>query len=125
VDCTVQKEVCERYDVRGYPLLLVLNGKYKYEYNGVREIEKIYDFVESGFKLEDKIEKPAKGNSLYNFKFIVLIIMVSVIVFSCAFFIIMFYIMGSDEKEEDEPKEIDPTDLTNKIEKNDDKEKND
>mmetsp|Transcript_21656 Transcript_21656/g.38246 ORF Transcript_21656/g.38246 Transcript_21656/m.38246 type:complete len:195 (-) Transcript_21656:167-751(-) len=60
VDCTVQKEVCSRYEVSGYPTLKVFkNGNPEPEaYKGGRSLNDLKDFVKKELDASCSIEKP-------------------------------------------------------------------
>jgi len=46
VDCTVDKPVCQKYEVRGYPTLIFFHdGEKKESYRGPRDLESLTDFV--------------------------------------------------------------------------------
>lgn len=48
VDCTVEKELCETHQVRGYPtLILFKDGSKKADYSGPRDIESLLGFLEN------------------------------------------------------------------------------
>lgn len=45
VDCTLETELCSKYQVRGYPTVLVFKDGEKKEYNGARKSDKICSFL--------------------------------------------------------------------------------
>jgi len=48
VDCTVEKDLCTQYGVRGYPTLkLFTNGKHTADYTGPRQIEQFLSFIDT------------------------------------------------------------------------------
>ncbi len=55
IDCTENKEICERFDVKGYPNLKLLKDGDVIDYKGPREIP---DFVE--FMKSDHVEEETK-----------------------------------------------------------------
>eukprot|EP00475_Leptophrys_vorax_P045138 TRINITY_DN9288_c0_g4_i1.p1 TRINITY_DN9288_c0_g4~~TRINITY_DN9288_c0_g4_i1.p1 ORF type:complete len:166 (-),score=6.95 TRINITY_DN9288_c0_g4_i1:241-738(-) len=47
VDCTEHKALCEDQEIRGYPTLKVfVNGKYREQYQGARDLPSLKSFVE-------------------------------------------------------------------------------
>ena len=57
VDCTKEKEVCNRFKVNGYPSLKYFADRKMFPYKGARDIDALYDFVTEGYKsaLQDTI----------------------------------------------------------------------
>jgi len=57
VDCTKEKEVCNRFKVTGYPSLKYFADRKMFAYKGARNIDALYDFVTGGYKsaLQDVI----------------------------------------------------------------------
>jgi thioredoxin domain-containing protein 5 len=49
VDCTVQRDVCQKHAIRGYPTLKLLKGGDAYDYNGGREEPAFLKFVDDYF----------------------------------------------------------------------------
>jgi len=49
VDCTVQKDICQKYAIRGYPTLKLLKGGDAFDYNGGREESAFLKFVDDYF----------------------------------------------------------------------------
>jgi len=49
VDCTVQRDVCQKFGIRGYPTLKLLKGGDAYDYNGGREESSFLKFVDDYF----------------------------------------------------------------------------
>lgn len=57
VDCTKEKDVCNRFKVTGYPSLKYFADRKMFAYKGTRSLEALYDFVTEGYKsaLQDTI----------------------------------------------------------------------
>ena len=57
VDCTKEKEVCNRFKVTGYPSLKYFADRKMFTYKGSRSIDALYDFATEGYKsaLQDTI----------------------------------------------------------------------
>jgi len=49
VDCTVQRDICQKFGIRGYPTLKLLKGGDAYDYNGSREESSFLKFVDDYF----------------------------------------------------------------------------
>jgi len=49
VDCTIQKDVCQKFAIRGYPTLKLLKGGDAFDYNGGREEASFLKFVDDYF----------------------------------------------------------------------------
>lgn len=45
VDCTQQKEICEKQEIRGYPTLKIFKGAKDYEYGGPRDADGIVKYM--------------------------------------------------------------------------------
>ena len=45
VDCTVHKNTCKKFNVQGYPTLIYLNGEFKENYFGGRNLDALHDFA--------------------------------------------------------------------------------
>jgi thiol-disulfide isomerase/thioredoxin len=62
VDCSVNRDLCQRFSITGVPSLLLMSDNKVYKYGGSRELEAIVEFVTEGFKsvastvLPDKIK---------------------------------------------------------------------
>lgn len=57
VDCTQEKEVCNRFNIKGFPSLKYFANRKMFAYKGERNIDALYDFVTEGYKsaLQDTI----------------------------------------------------------------------
>ncbi len=57
VDCTQEKEVCNRFNIKGFPSLKYFANRKMFAYKGARDIDALYDFVTEGYKsaLQDTI----------------------------------------------------------------------
>eukprot|EP00573_Skeletonema_grethae_P003356 CAMPEP_0201685734 /NCGR_PEP_ID=MMETSP0578-20130828/422_1 /ASSEMBLY_ACC=CAM_ASM_000663 /TAXON_ID=267565 /ORGANISM="Skeletonema grethea, Strain CCMP 1804" /LENGTH=229 /DNA_ID=CAMNT_0048169687 /DNA_START=56 /DNA_END=745 /DNA_ORIENTATION=+ len=57
VDCTQEKEVCNRFNIKGFPSLKYFADRKMFSYKGARNIDALYDFVTEGYKsaLQDTI----------------------------------------------------------------------
>jgi thioredoxin domain-containing protein 5 len=61
VDCTVEKEVCQRYAVRGYPTVKFIHDGQVYDYKGARTIEAFTEFSATGYSSSTASPLPPKG----------------------------------------------------------------
>jgi protein disulfide-isomerase-like protein len=59
VDCTQNKEICSRFQVKGYPTIKHLKDKQLYAYKGARTVEGFLQFAESGYQAVDPVPVPA------------------------------------------------------------------
>ncbi|KAF0737852.1 hypothetical protein AaE_008901 [Aphanomyces astaci] len=50
VDCTVQKTVCQRFDVKSYPTLKVITNSLSFDYAGRRDRDALVEFALGGYK---------------------------------------------------------------------------
>jgi len=49
VDCTIQKDICQKYAIRGYPTLKLLKAGDAFDYNGGRDENSFLKFVDDYF----------------------------------------------------------------------------
>jgi thioredoxin domain-containing protein 5 len=49
VDCTIQKDICQKFGIRGYPTLKLLKGQDSFDYNGSRDESAFLKFVDDYF----------------------------------------------------------------------------
>jgi len=49
VDCTIQKDICQKFAIRGYPTLKLLKGGDAFDYNGGRDENSFLKFVDDYF----------------------------------------------------------------------------
>ena len=56
VDCTLDKDLCKKYEVRGYPtLILFKNGEQAEKYSKARDLNALYSFVTEHSKGHDEL----------------------------------------------------------------------
>eukprot|EP01071_Lankesteria_metandrocarpae_P005471 Lankesteria_metandrocarpae@DN4002_c0_g1_i3.p1 len=62
VDCTVEKELCARFTVKGFPTLMLFKSGNVYKYQGSRELDALVEFVNTGHAAEksEVVPKPPK-----------------------------------------------------------------
>jgi len=69
VDCTVQKNICAKFGIRGYPTIKFVKGDKVYDYSSARTLDAFTAFAKDGYNSasgkdlpdlpkEDKIEEP-------------------------------------------------------------------
>lgn len=59
VDCTQNKEIGSRFEVKGYPTIKFLKDNQLYAYKGARKVDDFLKFAESGYKAVDPFPVPA------------------------------------------------------------------
>jgi len=59
VDCTVEKDLCAQFGVRGYPTLKFTSKGEIYEYSGDRGLESLKKYAEGGFSTSNHTPLPA------------------------------------------------------------------
>ncbi|KAL6079316.1 Protein disulfide-isomerase A3 [Balamuthia mandrillaris] len=64
VDCTVEKAVCSKLGVRGYPTIKLRNGDKLYAYQGARTVEAFKEFVNSGYNSATVADFPSFSEPL-------------------------------------------------------------
>ncbi|CAM9204325.1 unnamed protein product, partial [Chrysoparadoxa australica] len=64
VDCTQANNICRRFDVRGYPTLLLFSHGTLYTYNQRRDLESLKAFALGGFR--DKEGEPVPQETWLN-----------------------------------------------------------
>ena len=50
VDCTEEKDVCDRFKIKGFPAIKYFADRKMFTYKGDRDIDSLYEFVTGGFK---------------------------------------------------------------------------
>jgi len=63
VDCTVEKEVCARYSIRGYPTIKFIHEGKVYDYRGGRTLDAFAEFGTTGYTSATGTPLPAKGSA--------------------------------------------------------------
>lgn len=63
VDCTVHKNVCNRYGIMGYPTVYLQQDGQIYEYNGDRSENDFVTFLNGGYKAATPSTVPAPGSN--------------------------------------------------------------
>jgi protein disulfide-isomerase-like protein len=61
VDCTVEKDVCSRFGVRGYPTVKFVEGDKLFEYKSARTVEDFVAYANGGYTSAASTAVPAKG----------------------------------------------------------------
>jgi len=61
VDCTIDKPVCERFGIRGFPTIKLLKGGQTYDYRGQRTVEEFTKFATTTYKDATPSPVPAAG----------------------------------------------------------------
>ena len=56
VDCDVELDICYRFDLEGYPTIMVLHDNYAYEYDGEPNVESFLEYILN----QDYLESPHK-----------------------------------------------------------------
>eukprot|EP00826_Nyctotherus_ovalis_P056388 TRINITY_DN759_c0_g1_i17.p1 TRINITY_DN759_c0_g1~~TRINITY_DN759_c0_g1_i17.p1 ORF type:complete len:202 (+),score=31.62 TRINITY_DN759_c0_g1_i17:114-719(+) len=56
IDATANTETKERYKIRGYPTLILLDGSDKSEYSGNRSVDDMLSFLEKNIKVREKLK---------------------------------------------------------------------
>jgi protein disulfide-isomerase-like protein len=59
VDCTVNSDVCERFGVRGYPTIKLIDGDKVYEYRKSRTLEDFVSYASGDYKAGESSPLPA------------------------------------------------------------------
>jgi len=50
VDCTVEKDISSKFDIKGFPTIKLLSSGQQYNYNGARTVEEFTKFATDGYK---------------------------------------------------------------------------
>jgi len=61
VDCTVEKNVASRFNIRGFPTIKLFKDKKVYDYRGARTIADFATFAESGYSSAQGADIPPPG----------------------------------------------------------------
>jgi len=57
IDCDRDKDVCKRYNVRGYPtLMLMMDGKRLVDYRGPRDLDHLRDFLRTNERALERVQ---------------------------------------------------------------------
>jgi len=59
VDCTVEKDICQLFGVKGYPTLYHIKDKQLRDYKQARTVDALVSFVESGWQKVDPSSVPS------------------------------------------------------------------
>jgi thioredoxin-like negative regulator of GroEL len=70
VDCTVHKNICNRYGVMGYPTVYLQQDGQIYEYNGDRSENDFVTFLNGGYKAATASPVPAPGSNRRGDKYV-------------------------------------------------------
>lgn len=66
VDCTENQLTCNRFEIAGYPTLLLFHdGKY-YKHSGPRTVEELTTFATSSYSSVEAVTVPSAGNGFVN-----------------------------------------------------------
>jgi protein disulfide-isomerase-like protein len=58
LDATTEPEVAEQWKVRGYPTLILVDGKQMYDYSGGRDLDSLVEYAKGGYKSDSSRSLP-------------------------------------------------------------------